>query len=306
MNAYIAPMQGHTEGVFCRAHHHLYGGADTYCTPFIRVEKGEVRRRDLKSINREFLDDTPVLPQAIFRDLNEFKLIADAVKREGYNALDLNLGCPFPPQVKHGRGAALLRNRELLIQLAEEIKQVGDMSFSIKMRLGVEQPDEWRGVVDVINAMPLEHVTIHPRVAVQQYGGELFIDQFEALAEALSHRVVYNGDLTAPEQIAGIIEKYPLLSGVMAGRGVMARPSLFAEWREGREWSREERIDKLIRLHREIYDQYRSTLCGDTQILMKIKPFWEYLEPEIGHKPMKAIKKATSLKKYDEAVRSIG
>ena len=43
-----------------------------------------------------------------------------------------------------------------------------------------------------------------------------------------------------------------------------------------------------------------------TQVLSKIKPFWEYLEWEIGHKTAKMIKKATSIEKYEKAVASIG
>lgn len=179
------------------------------------------------------------------------------------------------------------------------------MHFSLKMRLGVESPDEWRDIIDIVNEMPLCRVTVHPRVAVQQYGGELFVDEFTSIYEALQHPVVYNGDILTPEAIDDIVARYPRLHGVMAGRGVMARPSLFAEWHDGREWSHDERISRLLQLHDKVYSHYSETLCGDTQILMKIKPFWEYLEPEIGHKAMKAIRKATSVSKYEEALNGV-
>ena len=305
MKVFVAPMQGHTEGVFCKAHCEVYSGVDSYFTPFIRVEKGEPRRRDMRNIDRVFLVQTPVVPQAIFRDIDEWRLIADAVGEAGYDELDLNLGCPFTPQVKHGRGAALLRNRRLLEQLSDEMRGRPDMHFSLKMRLGVEAPDEWRDIIDIVNEMPLCRVTVHPRVAVQQYGGELFVDEFTSIYEALQHPVVYNGDILTPEAIDDIVARYPRLHGVMAGRGVMARPSLFAEWRDGREWSRDERIFRLLQLHDKVYSHYSETLCGDTQILMKIKPFWEYLEPEIGHKAMKSIRKATSVSKYEEALNGV-
>lgn len=305
MKFFAAPMQGHTEGIFCRFHSDTYGPADFYSTPFIRVEKGEVRRRDLRVNDPQTVKGLNVIPQAIFRDITEWKLIAEAVAQLGFTTLDMNLGCPFPPQVKHGRGAALLRNPSLLKAVAEEMPSFPTLAFSIKMRLGVEQPDEWTAIIDTINSMPLTRVTVHPRVATQQYGGELHIGQFETLARELRHPIVYNGDIANPDDIDRIADRYPTLEGVMAGRGLLARPSLHAEWLEGRQWSREERIIKLLRLHRNLFEYYRSTLCGDAQILMKIKPFWEYLEPEIGHKPFKAIKKASSLPKYTTAVDSI-
>ena len=52
-------------------------------------------------------------------------------------------------------------------------------------------------------------------------------------------------------------------------------------------------------------DHYRETLCGDHQILSKIKPFWEYAEAEIGRKPWKMISKASNMAKYQSAVAMI-
>ena len=226
-------MQGHTEGIFCRFHSDTYGPADFYSTPFIRVEKGEVRRRDLRVNDPQTVKGLNVIPQAIFRDITEWKLIAEAVAQLGFTTLDMNLGCPFPPQVKHGRGAALLRNPSLLKAVAEEMPSFPTLAFSIKMRLGVEQPDEWTAIIDTINSMPLTRVTVHPRVATQQYGGELHIGQFETLARELRHPIVYNGDIANPDDIDRIADRYPTLEGVMAGRGLLARPSLHAECSKG-------------------------------------------------------------------------
>ena len=61
----------------------------------------------------------------------------------------------------------------------------------------------------------------------------------------------------------------------------------------------------MLKFHRELLHHYESTLCGDAQILSKIKPFWEYAEAEIGRKPWKGIKKASNLAKYHSVVASI-
>lgn len=55
-----------------------------------------------------------------------------------------------------------------------------------------------------------------------------------------------------------------------------------------------------------IFSHYASVLCGDCRLLSRIKPFWDYLEPETGHKIHKTIGKARTIAAYLAAVRSIG
>lgn len=299
----VAPMQGYTDAPFRHYHSEIYGGdATLYCSPFIRVEHGDIRRRDLRDITSAFNDGMSLLPQVIFRDADEFNRLVDAVAAAGFDKVDLNLGCPFPPQVKKGRGAGLLQRLPELEQVAVAVESRPEITFSVKMRLGVTSPDEFRPVVPVLNHMPLSHVTVHPRIAAQQYGGDLYIDAYSELRDALTHPVIFNGDVATPADIDAALSR---ADGVMIGRGLLGRPSLIAEWREGREWSADERLDKILRFHGEIFAHYADTLCGDTQILMKIKPFWDYLEPEIGHKTAKLIKKATSVPKYEAAISTI-
>lgn len=299
----VAPMQGYTDAPFRHYHSEIYGGdATLYCSPFIRVEHGDIRRRDLRDITSAFNDGMSLLPQVIFRDADEFNRLVDAVAAAGFDKVDLNLGCPFPPQVKKGRGAGLLQRFPELEQVAVAVEARHEITFSVKMRLGVTSPDEFRQVVPVLNHMPLSHVTVHPRIAAQQYGGDLYIDAYSELRDALTHPVIFNGDVATPADIDAALSR---ADGVMIGRGLLGRPSLIAEWREGREWSADERLENILRFHGEIFAHYADTLCGDTQILMKIKPFWDYLEPEIGHKTAKLIKKATSVPKYEAAISTI-
>lgn len=306
MNIYVAPLQGFTEAPFRHCHASVYGAADRYYTPFLRIEHGEPRHRDMRDVTSQLNDNHDVVPQIIFRDIDEFDLLTGVLKEAGCRRVDLNMGCPFPPQVNKGRGAGVLRNKALLEKVAERIDAERDMTFSAKMRPGISDYDEWRDIVDAINAMRLEHVTVHPRVAALRYGGSVDMDAFAAMFSQLQHRVVYNGDIMSRDDAARIADSFPGLDGIMIGRGVLARPSLIAEMREGRDWSSEERVDHLLQLHAGIFQHYSTTLCGDAQVLSKIKPFWEYLEWEIGHKTAKMIKKATSLEKYEKAVASIG
>ena len=298
-----APLQGYTDAAWRQAHARIYGGVGCYYTPFARVEKGCVRAKDVRET--ALTDSYTLVPQIIFRDITEFDILVSALAAAGHKRIDLNLGCPFPPQVHHGRGAGALVRRDLMQKVATRRNELPDMKFSIKMRLGIDSPGQWRESADIIAAMPLTHVTIHPRIARQQYSGELHTGEFAEAAAALPHPVVFNGDILTPADIDRLLAM-PHVEGVMAGRGLLARPSLAVEWLNGRQWTRDERVSAILSLHAEVLEARAGRLCGDTQILSAMRPFWDYLEAEIGHKCAKAIRKAGNMAKYTSAVASIG
>lgn len=305
MEIHFAPMQGYTDQTYRRRHAAMFDGITYYYTPFIRIEKGEPRRQDLRRIDREENAGVPLIPQIIFGDVTEFRTLTEAVSDAGYDRIDLNIGCPFPMQMHRGRGCQLMAEPDILAAVAEAMKEYPDIAFSLKMRAGIESPDEWEKIVDIINGMPLTHVTMHPRTARDKYSGPLHPEAFRGMTERCRHRLVYNGDLATPEDVAAIAAEYPSIDAVMTGRGLLARPSLAEEIATGRTWSEEEQRDALVALNEGIMEEYAETLCGDAQLLAKLKPLWEYAEPLIGRKIWKAIHKAGTMKAYNAAVAKI-
>lgn len=306
MKIFAAPLQGYTDNAFIEIHHSVYGAPDAYCMPFSRIEKNQVRRQDVARLHRavEIMSGAGVeiIPQVIFNSVEEFSTLVDAVKEAGFRRVDLNLGCPFPMQTKRGRGAAAISALDMMEQVAGLVKADSNMAYSVKTRLGLEGSEEWRALLPILNTMPLEYVAVHPRTATQMYDGLLSLDQFEAFAEASANPVLYNGDIKCREDISKIEARYPQLAGVMIGRGLLARPSLAGEWTAGADFSLDDRRELFARFHAAMLEQYQSTLCGDTQILQKIKPLWDYVELDLDRKSLKAIRKATSLAKYAIAV----
>lgn len=302
MTIYIAPVQGHTDAAWRHYHSATYGAGNHYFTPFIRCDHGTLRRQDVKDFTSELNIGIDVEPQVIFRDMEELRILLDALQASGAERVNLNMGCPFPLQAGKGRGAGLLRHMEVVEQLPEMLSEYPELSFSAKMRLGMEEPEEWKPVLDVLNTLELRHLAVHPRVARQQYRGDLLLSEMEAFLEKSKNPVVYNGEIRTPADIDEVAGRFPKIAGVMTARGVLGRPSLLAEHAEGREWNREERLSKMLEFHRKLMNHYSSTLCGDSQVLSKIKPFWEYAEEEIGRKAWKAIRKASNLARYHSAV----
>lgn len=302
---HFAPLQGHTDDVYRRTHHALLGGIERYYTPFVRVEAGGIRSKDRRDIDPKNNADVPVTPQLIFSSMKELEYLVHEVEALGYRTIDLNMGCPFPLQARHGRGSGLLAHTDIVRQVADFIQAHPQLAFSVKMRLGWESAEEWRPVLDILNDVPLVHITLHPRTGVQQYKGTLDLDAFAQFYDTCRHPIIYNGDLTTPVELREMEERFPRLSALMVGRGLLARPSLAREYAEGTEWSHEQHIATLRSLHEQLMEQYAHIVKGDAQLHSKMRPFWEYTEPLIGHKPYKKIMKSGNLRNYLNAIAEL-
>ena len=302
----FAPLQGYTDAIYRTMHNKVFGGINCYYSPFIRLEKGEVRQKDIKDILPENNENINLVPQIIVNSNEEFLKLTESVCNLDYKRIDINMGCPFPLQTKKGRGAALLQNTKHLEDIVESINSINDIDFSIKMRLGMDSAEDAKGALEIINKAKLHHITIHPRIAKQQYKGEIDYQTFDYIYQNCLHPIIYNGDILSQEDIYNIINIYPKIEGIMIGRGLLAKPYLAMELNKTIRLSVSERLSMIMKLHDAIYDHYSSVMQGEHQLLLKMKTFWEYLDEEIGKKPYKAIKKSVNIKKYELAIRLIG
>lgn len=308
MKYYFAPVQGHTDAAYRHFHARHYGvGSDVvYTTPFIRLEKGALRKKDFKDAMSELNGVANVLPQIIFKNGSELDALVGILKDNGATHIDLNMGCPFPLQTSRGRGAATVADPECREAVARTVADNPDITFSLKMRLGMEE-EEFMPLLETLNTIRLDHLAVHPRTARDQYTGELHPDAFRMILEHSANPIVYNGDILTPADAAEVARRYPAISGIMIGRGALGRPSIFNEIISGEEWPEERRRREMLAFHRELFAHYGATLVGgDHQVLSKILPFWEYAEAEIGRKAWKAIRKASNISKFQTALALIG
>ena len=108
------------------------------------------------------------------------------------------------------------------------------------------------------------------------------------------------------EDIQTVTERFPRLAGVVIGRGLLANPALAWEYQQNRKLSPDEMLSKVKQLHTAIYNSYEEQLQGgETQLLMKMKNFWEYLLPNGNRKAKKTIHKTSKLTNYRIAVNDL-
>ena len=302
---HFAPLQGLTESAFRLAHSKFAPGIHTYYTPFLRLEKGEVRAKDLRDLEA----DHPyhLIPQIIVRDVDEFNTLTKAVTDLGFKEIDINMGCPYPMQTKSGRGSGILPHIEKVCEILNAVNQLSQaanasegIKFSIKMRLGLESPDESMQLLPLLNEASLAHITLHPRLGIQQYKGALNFEAFDTFYQECKHPLIFNGDITDLKEIQYIETRYPKLAGIMIGRGLLANPVLAAQY-AGLPCGTA--IETLFKIHADVAADYARRLQGNAQILDKIRPFWTYAD--LPKKIRKKIEKSKTLEEYMEAVNEL-
>lgn len=62
---HFAPLQGYTEAFYRNAHAAVFGGIDTYYTPFVRIEKESFRNKDIREIDSANNHVPHLVPQLI-------------------------------------------------------------------------------------------------------------------------------------------------------------------------------------------------------------------------------------------------
>lgn len=174
---HFAPLQGYTDAVYRRAHARIFGGIETYYSPFVRMEHGEIRRKDARDIEPDHNPDLHLIPQLIAPDTDKLEHIISLFIEKGYREADINLGCPFPMLARRHNGSGMLPYpEEVKALLSEAIDRHPDIRFSVKLRLGWEQAEECLALLPLFNELPLAHIILHPRLGKQQYKGEVDLE----------------------------------------------------------------------------------------------------------------------------------
>ena len=288
-----APLQGVTDNVWRMAQHSVFGGVDAYYAPFMRVERGEVRRKDLRDVEPDRNAGITLIPQILACQPDHALMMVDTLKQRGYSRIDVNLGCPFPPIALHRKGSGMLAYPELAEALFTALAAVDGVEYSVKMRLGWDQPGQWRDILPLMDILKPVNIAVHPRIGKQQYKGDLDIGQFEALMAASPWPIVYNGSLRTVEDIEAVVSRYPNLAAVMVGSGLAANPGMFAP---------DATPDDYRRFHDLLVDGYTDQLNGgEAQLVRHLQDIWQTFLPGTGHKLFKAIRKSRTLDQYQTA-----
>lgn len=294
----FAPLQGYTEAFYRMAHARAIGGILEYYTPFIRLEKGILRRRDINDTSPEKNTGINTVPQILVRQKEDALSLISYLAEAGYRRIDFNFGCPFPKIVKQGAGAGLLPHPEKVQEILSVTERFPTIEFSVKMRAGAADPGEAEQLLPILNDTPLKHIVLHPRLAVQQYRGTPDLRAFQTFAEQCTPSLFYNGDIRSADDVERLKQILPDISGFMIGRGLLNHPFLSQEILLGRKLTPEEQANLVSDFHAEVLKNLQET----EQLLPELKTLWEYLLPDADTRLRKKILKSRTFAEYLEFV----
>lgn len=299
MQLYMAPLEGITGYIYRNAYYKCYGDIDRYFAPFIMSRR--LNQKEIRDILPENNRGMELVPQILANRAEDFLAIAKAIQSYGYQLVNLNLGCPSPTVTSRNRGAGFLELTRELDRFLEDIFAACPMKISIKTRIGVEDEEEWPLLLKIYEKYPLEELIVHPRLKTDQYKpGTIHREAFEMAAEKSCHSLCYNGDITSVSDYDELLQQFPETDKIMLGRGILRKPWLPSEIKNGEKKDPQQYKEKLKEFHEELLNGYVDYMSGDKNTLYKMKELWAYLGTSFTNpeKYLKKIRKAQRVSEY--------
>jgi tRNA-dihydrouridine synthase len=273
----LAPLHGYTEAPFRNVLAECFQGYDEAIAPFISLSPAErVNPRRLHDLLPAKNTRLTVIPQILGNEPPLFIAMANALGELGYDRINLNMGCPKKAIAAKQRGSGLLPHPHLIHDILSEVIPHIQQRLSVKLRLGRNHPDEIYPVIEVLNQFPLEAITLHPRIGIEQYEVKADADRFETAMQLIKHPVIYNGDIFSLSDYQRIAARFPNITNFMIGRGVFANPFL-AEQIKGLPTSTpEEQRHRLIHFISVLMTALKSESRSPRFLFSRMKDYWGF------------------------------
>lgn len=232
MTLLLAPMEGlldHTlRDILTRA-----GGIDRCVSEFIRVSGTLLPDRAFLRIVPELRHGgrtragVPVRAQLLGSDPHCLAENAAKLAALGPHGIDLNFGCPAKIVNRHGGGAALLDDPELIARIVSAVRRAvpATMPVSAKMRLGHLNDSRAVECAQAMAGAGADELVVHARTKADGYRPPAYWERVADVRAAVRIPVAANGEIWSVADALRCRE----LSGcntLMLGRGMVADPGL--------------------------------------------------------------------------------
>jgi tRNA-dihydrouridine synthase C len=232
MTIILAPMEGLLDFVLRDVLTRI-GGIDRCVSEFIRVTNTLLPARAFVRAVPELLNGgftlagVPVRAQLLGSDSVCLAENAARLASLGPHGIDLNFGCPAKVVNRHGGGAALLDDPELLTRIVSAVRRAvpADMPVSAKMRLGFNDDSRAEECALAIQSGGANELVVHARTKADGYRPPAYWERIADVRAAVRIPVVANGEIWSVADAARCKE----VSGcqmLMVGRGMVTDPGL--------------------------------------------------------------------------------
>lgn len=224
--AYIAgPMVRYSKLPFRELVRHF--NTDIVYTPMILARefvRNEIARVSDFSTND---GDRPVIVQVGVNNVDDLLKFVDMI-HPYVDGIGLNCGCPIREQVREGIGAALMSEPELVSSMVRAVKDKYGDKVCIETKIRIHKDlDETVRFVKMVESAGVDFITVHGRTKTTRSSQPADWNAIKLVKDTVSVPVVANGDCFSIEDAEKIAELTGV-DGIMAVRGILANPALFA------------------------------------------------------------------------------
>ncbi len=226
---FLAPMEDVTYKSFrwmCKKY-----GADVMYTEFI---SSEALVRDVKKVREKmvlFDFDRPVAIQIYGHNIDSMVRAAQVAEELNPDFIDINFGCPMKKIVRHGAGAAMLKDLPKMQHMAAQIVKAVKLPVTAKTRLGWTESDKpIMEAAERLQDAGIAALAIHGRTREQLYSGAA---DWTLIGDVKNNPriqipIIGNGDINSAQKTKYFLNKTGV-DALMIGRGAIGRPWLFRE-----------------------------------------------------------------------------
>jgi tRNA-dihydrouridine synthase C len=233
----LAPMEGLLDFVL-RDVLTRVGGIDRCVSEFIRVTDTLLPERVFTRVVPELLNGgrtaagVPVRPQLLGSDPACLADNAARVAGMGADGVDLNFGCPAKVVNRHGGGAALLQDPELLFAIVKAVRAAvpAAQMVSAKMRLGFDDDSRAEECALALQEGGAGEIVVHARTRADGYRPPANWHRIADIRARVRTPLIANGEIWNAQHA----QQCRLESGcdtLMLGRGMVSNPGLALEIR---------------------------------------------------------------------------
>lgn len=225
----LAPMEGVGDRCFRKAMASI-GGFDEAVRDFLRVPINAHVKSLAKVYVADELAPIPLAAQIMGSDPHLMAEMAQELVQRGAPRIDVNCGCPSNTVTGRGAGSSLLKDPDILLEVARAVVQAVTIPVTIKMRSGYEDISLFDENILAAQESGVRYITLHPRTKVDGYGPPARWDLIARAKSLLRIPLIGNGDILTVNDAMAML-RTTKCDGLMIGRGSIINPFIFHQIR---------------------------------------------------------------------------